>query len=340
MQLHWNSDGMKNLLFTLSLGLLNNENFVINSQGNVLPILEKIIGDYDFSYKILDLSRVENLGEFIDEITYDEEGLRMFEIVVLNNLDKVNEVFQRELVRFFDELKEFDCNLSRFQPKDHVIIEGKKILKSQFQCFIGNITISQTPVKLYKNLKERFWFSQFEQEKDEDWLVIDNYRDTLIQVRQNIDNVYMSPEILSYITSLIVHTRNHRLNTINQIQTRLHTSTIEKVIKLSKSIVSWKNPQAKDLFLTPQICQLAFRKIGYWLVDWEDSKLFNFLESKELENRRQLIINMLVGEWYGSEWKYVKQYLKDHESKFDEKSNTGFSNSIIEDVIVNVRPPI
>lgn len=331
---------MKNLLFTLSLGLLNNENFVINSQGNILPTLEKIINDYDFSYKILDLSQVENTGEFIDEITYDKNGLHIYEIVVLKNLDRIGDSFQRDLVRLFNGLKEYDSNLSRLEPKDHVVINGKKIFKSEYRCFIGINTISETPVKLYKNLKECFWFSQFEQEKAEDWKVIDNYRETLSLVRQNIDNVYMSPEILSYITSLIIHTRNHRLNTINQIQTRLHTNTIEKIIKLSKSIVAWKNPNTKDLYLTPQICQLAFRKIGYWLVDWENSQIFNSIQDKDSEKRRQLIINMLAGEWYGSEWKYVKQYMKDHESKFDENSNTGFTNSIIEDVIINVRPPI
>lgn len=242
------------------------------------------------------------------------------------------------------------------------------------------ITPEAPAINLAKLLKEQFWFSHFyliDQSNDSPSnveasesldLQFHDYKNRLIKTRQSvIPEIYQAPDITGYIYSLIIHIRNHRLMTLGSIQSRLSTKVIDKVSLLAKSIIAWQQLQ-KQLqqlqqlqlqqdgkaglaggstpFVTPVYCKIAIRKIGYWLVDWQmKGGLFDLTDdsianNQELENKRKLVINMLAGEWYGSEWEYVKEYLGDYYGVYDPSSNTGFSNKIIEDSIKLVKPPM
>lgn len=319
-------------MFATSIALINNHNFILNT--NVIGELP-----YEFTTFTYDLKWF-NSESFIEAITeVRDHKLYLKEIVVLQGLDAITVDHQKQLVVLLDQLNGYDRNDTKQSRNEYVEVNGIKVYRREFNIFIG-ITNNKL-IKLDKNLKEKFWFSHYYSPDTKDVGVINDYKQKLLTIRHNIDKVYQSPEITGYIYSLVIHIRNHRLSTMNMIQTRLHTRVIHQVSLLAKSIVAWSNYEAIclgqfDLFVTPSTVQLAMRKVGYWLVDWESSNLLDGTD----EERKKLVVNMLVGEWYGSEWQFVKEYLQSKKSHVDHKSSTGWTNSIIEDVLDNVRPPI
>ncbi|KAI5956852.1 hypothetical protein KGF54_000470 [Candida jiufengensis] len=130
----------------------------------------------------------------------------------------------------------------------------------------------------------------------------------------------------------------------------------EKISSLSDSGTSETATAATDfyintdeLFITPEYVKLAIRKICYWLVDWEyntkfantdDFKYTNNEEQQQILATKKLEISMLTGDWYGSDYNHVNEYLKGYKHEKDYDSPTGFTNKIIEECINSVRPPL
>ncbi|CAK9440147.1 uncharacterized protein LODBEIA_P42470 [Lodderomyces beijingensis] len=117
-----------------------------------------------------------------------------------------------------------------------------------------------------------------------------------------------------------------------------------------------KTEQEEDLFVTPEYVKLAVHKICYWLVDWQYNKKFAATDDPDLDAKgksekeikeeeksianKKLEISMLTGDWYGSEYLFVNEYLKTQKMEKDYSSPTGFTNKIVDDCIRSVRPPL
>lgn len=343
---------MNNLVVAASLALLCNQQFVLHSNNGdeAVACLKHIMAKRS----------VQNVAEIdVQSISYEQlvqatsytEGQHQFnQVTILRNMNKASVEVQRVLLRFLDELAEYDTNRSQMGNNQYVVMDGKRIIKPKFMTLVAVIEVNENEVNdvILKSLKEKFLFSHFylAQGQKLDDTAVDGYMETLRGVSEAIPKVFQSHEINGYIYSLVVHIRNHRLATLSQLQTRLKSDVMDKVSLLSKAIVAWQfQTQPDRLFVTPEKCKVAMRKIGYWLVAWQDKGgLFDFnkQQSDEVatETTRKTIINMLGGEWYGSEYEYAKQYLIEHQAFYDTLSNTGFSNKLIEDSIKAVRPPI
>ena len=239
-----------------------------------------------------------------------------------------------------------------------------------------------------------------------------NYETTIVKLREELKSVYMSPDIKRYVYSLVVFVRFHRLASLAPKLVRLPTAAIDYIHDLCKTLIVWDAEFAnsardrrmvgvgeqgqdhvsceqtthlkRNLFVTPNYVKIAFRKVAYWLVDWEYNKQFvqtDDLDKKEaeeekeleaeeatetepktrrapgngkidehfqseilkdqqeLENKR-LEISMLTGDWYGSEYYYVNEYLKTQKNERDYESPIGYTNKIVEECIESVRPPL
>lgn len=111
----------------------------------------------------------------------------------------------------------------------------------------------------------------------------------------------------------------------------------ENLARDSESSSSTSSPSS--LFVTPTFVKVAFRKVTYFQVDWELDTIFSRSWTGPEEHRRQEI-SMLTGDWYGSEWVFVERYIDEHRSRVSEQSPTGYTNSVVEEAISRVRPPI
>ncbi|RLV85512.1 hypothetical protein JA9_001926 [Meyerozyma sp. JA9] len=97
--------------------------------------------------------------------------------------------------------------------------------------------------------------------------------------------------------------------------------------------------EENELFLTPTFVQVATRKVAYFQVDWESDTIFS-RHWRGPEKHRQQEISMLTGDWYGSEWVFVKRYIDEHRSQPSDHTPTGTTNDVVEEAIARVRPPI
>lgn len=329
---------MDNLVVAISLALANCQRAVIHTR-DVTATAAALVDLLDLAVTTVDLETIE-LHEFHQLILETTKNGNLYPVILLKNIQYCSDAAQRQLVKFFDQLDHYDTNQSRLHDQP-TIVGGTQIETPQFYTFLALIEVSEhSQPSLYKNLKERFWFSHYHDYKSCQPSQKGNFWQDVARLHETIGEVYQSHEIAGYINSLVVEIRNHRLIPFSPIQARLHTNVIDKVSLLAKSIVAWKSP-VDALYVTPEQCQIAMRKIGYWLVEWQTNGLFDFTkQDDEIENRRKLVMTMLAGEWYGSEWEYVKKYLEDSQKKFDPTSNTGFLNSIVEESIRRVRPPV
>lgn len=370
---------MENLFFAVSLALVNNTGFIINTNNydQTSLLLQEVLRTHTKLAVIeIDLQLVQTIDELLEQMTQpegssedEENSLSLYNVIIWKHLNHCSQGFQKQLLELFNQLKEYDTNHHKLHPKPTITIQGKVFKKPNLNIVIGllSITSQSFHTNLIKALKEQFWFSQFYlvNKSQGDLENIGNlgdqfvdYETTLLAVRHVLPCIFQSTDIIGYIHSLIIHIRNHRLMTLAPIQTRLSSATMDNVTILAKAIIGWKNRKlimdhqlnlntAKlELFVTPVYCKIAIRKIGYWLVDWQiKDGLFDLTnqtiaQDPLLENRRKLVINILAGEWYGSEWEYVKEYLGNYYAVYDPHSNTGFTNKIIEDSIKLVKPPV
>ncbi|EGV63106.1 hypothetical protein CANTEDRAFT_114419 [Yamadazyma tenuis ATCC 10573] len=361
---------MNNLLVAVSLALANNRRCVVHTcdLDAAVTALKTVVSSADLEAVEVDLkSLLDQNDSLLSSLTTQVSGKRWLrDVLIWRSVEQCTAEQQRQLVGILDQLDGYDTNAHRICPRDTIQIQGQDVFLPVFHTVIMVVEVSGFENGIsaagsmlptwYKRLKEKFWFSHFYTQDGQDEprsLQMVDYSKELLKVRSRIPCVHLSHEIMDYIHSLMVFIRNHRLQSLAPLQTRLSTDTIDHVSLLARSIVAWSrrtdSGSNTSLYVTPEVCQVAMRKIGYWLVDWQiPGGLFDLSArvptgkdtEEQLENNRKLVVNMLAGAWYGSEWPYVKEYIQQHEARFDPTSNTGYSNSMIEDSISAVQPPM
>jgi hypothetical protein len=183
-------------------------------------------------------------------------------------------------------------------------------------------------------LKQKFWFCQRVPHAGHAVEVRTPLAQRVCGLR--LRAVYVAPDIQRYIYLLVVHTRNHRLCLLAPMQTRLPTLLMALVRLLAETYVRWRASDAGALFVTPDVCKIAMRKVAYWLVDW----LLRIAEALGEEDAAgeyaaMLRFSALGGDWFGSDWTYAKRYVAHSAAR-----NRRNFNVVVEDALEKVQPPI
>ncbi|KGR07430.1 hypothetical protein MG3_04707 [Candida albicans P78048] len=363
---------MENLYTALSISLITDDKrFVIVSDDSnkAIPKFTSMLVNtcsFDTSqYCVIDLLNVHTTIDLIHQMTnFRDNQYFLKNIIIWQNVQYLTTNQHKSLYKLILQIDQFGLRGVRGKPIDIAIGNDEIISINRPQLFtiIMAFDYKAFSKKLYIYLKEKFWFAvnynnvEEEDEQESDGLPQDSqYQETILGLRNSLADVFISPDIKGYIYSLIVFTRCHRLASLSPKSTRLPTMAIDYMHDFCKCLALWKNQSKlnQELFITPAYVKLAFRKIGYWLVDWEYNEMFakdtqssvlvdddsNTLNN-EIDYQKRLEISMLTGDWYGSDYFFVNEYLKSSKSKLDKKSSTGYTNKIIEDVISSVRPPL
>lgn len=354
---------MENAQTALSLCFLAHQNivFLTNNRVSFISNLQVLLRD---QYGIEDVVEIDLLhchGDFYKEVTDQmvkcEEGSqpRLHEVVLWKNLETVEMNFDRKnsLVRIFNELEQHNTLRSRDCLNDEPFQFGNyTVRKPELFLVILVMKSGKHLPKIHPQIKDRFWFCQYCQLHDEHRHSQHHKEGTsdagkellagrkqVLKGRQALPTVFANAQIQEYVCSLLVFTRSHRLCSLAPSTTRLTFRALEGIMKLAKSLVVLSAEDGKLLFVTPEYIKVAFRKIGYWFVDWETNALFGDL-SVESEHRKRLELTILTGDWYGSEWDIAKEYMGKFASTEDRSTTSGFTNMIVEDVLQSVRPPL
>lgn len=358
---------MENVFTALSISLISNhKRFVIvsNDSKQTLPKFTNLLTNtcsFDPSqYCVIDLLTVHTTIDLIHKMTnYSNNKYYLKNVIIWQNVQYLTLNQHKSLYKLILQIDQYEMTGLKDKPIEITIGNNDEVLSIErpelftIVMVLDYLAFNRKP---YIFLKEKFWFAVNYNDSTLDMNYIPsekNYQDTILKLRLRIGEVYISPDIKKYIYSLIVFTRCHRLTSLAPKLARLPTATIDYINDFCKSLILWQNRLnlGKDLFVTPGHVKLAFRKIGYWLVDWEYNEKFakdttrnvdvdDVGTESNLEYEKRLAISMLTGDWYGSDYFFVNEYLKNSTSKLDKKSPTGYTNRIIEDVISSVRPPL
>lgn len=369
---------MEELYTAFTLSLIGLQRFVIhtNDYANTTEVFSRLIlrescnfGDED----IVEINLQEHASNdelLLQMMSADSQGVYTFKkVIIWRNLENlaVNSQ-QRRILTLLNEIDQYDTVQSRIDQTISSVIKigSYSIIKPSTFIIIPIIAVTEERAKFHQNIKGKFWFSQFYyfeslKVSENDQIVLkcpsDEYSNYIAQIRQNtLPKIHVSPEMQRFIYSLIVFTRCHRLCSLAPIQTRLPTRTIDSITLLTKCLVAFNYHDSQTkLYATPEFGKIAYKKIAYWLVDWEHNKLFardddsrestpSFDQEEDNEHeeeyRQRYEISMLTGDWYGSEWKYAKNLINDYHSRQDFSSSVGFTNQIVEDVLKSVKAPL
>lgn len=351
---------MNNVYSALSLALIGEKRFVLttNDYENTVFLFRTLLQE-SCQFNSEDICEVDVKHELdnnsvdllIRQMIYWEENTSEYgfkNVIIWRNMEKLSHEQQKVgLFPLLNQIDEYDTTVARANPQSRVQVGSFVIRKPKMFIIVPLIESEHAHPQVYQYVKEKFWFGQnfhYKVAGDEKGEIdyCSDYAGLILEIRNvTRPQVYASSEIQRYIYSLVVHARNHRLCSLAPIQSRLSTRTIDAMQQLSECMVAWKKHGSDRLFVTPDYCKIAMRKIGYWLIDWEHGNIFSTssdcAEDADLDYRRQLEISMLTGDWYGSDWKYVKKYLETYKT---DTNASNYMNKIVEDVLQSVRPPI
>lgn len=275
---------------------------------------------------------------------------QLHSVVVWRNLEKLGRAVAKKnnILRVLDQLARHGTLRSREQLDEPLEFGEYTVRKPEKFMIVPIIENGASMPNINPHIKSRFWFSQLylPQEKEPPFAETFSAED-LLQARMLLKQVFVKALITEYVCSLLVFTRLHRLCSLAPLTTRPSLEALDGIVDLAKALVVVKsqnkrkierNPDKPEcLYVIPEHVKIAYRKIGYWLVNWETNKTFL---SGHNTAQKKTELSILTGDWYGSEWPYVKDYLHKHTSQQDVRSTTGFSNPIVEDVLSQVRPPL
>lgn len=293
----------------------------------------------------VDLLECEDYSDLVAKMVKRTEGEfpQLYNLVIWKNLEKVKVDLKakNKLLKVCDELDRYGTLASRNLGEDEPFkFGGFYVKKPNFFLVVPIIRAGSSLPKTHPQVKDRFWFCQSVTMPAQNQTTELPLHDSIVEARRRLPQVYANPEIQEYICSLLVFTRTHRLCSLAPLSTRPSFRALNGIMDFAKTLVVWNNlDDDKQLFVTPEYIKLAYRKIGYWLVDWETNPTFCD-ESQEAELRKQTEISMLTGDWYGSEWGAASDYMKKYATTKDKDSTTGFTNKIVEEVLESVQPPI
>lgn len=338
---------MNNLRTSLSLALIAKRDFacVTNDYEQCVHLVVSFLRSYDDSLTFTEIDILKGYRDLASEMTYNTSSnvSVLHNIVIWKNLEglQLDLVAKSGLLEAFNQLNRYyTVEASRTPCHTPIDFQGTKVLKPEIFLIIPVMQLGLTMPKIDNLIKERFWFCQsvfFEANQRPN---IEPWDWDLEECQNTLPRVFFDPEVREYVSSLMVFTRSHRLTSIAPLTSRPTFNATVAIIDLAKALVVWNNRYSHDrLFVTPDYVKVAYRKVCYWLVDWETNKTF-ISESKEAEHEKRMQISILTGDWYGSEWHCVKSFLKEFESTQDPKTTTGFRNKIVDDVLESVLPPI
>lgn len=373
---------MEELYTAVTITLIGQQRFVIhtNDYANTKDVFHRLIlieacNFSDDEIVVIDLLEYNTKDDLLKKMIYEEyPGHFSFKsIIIWRNLENlsINDE-QKRVLSLINEIDQYDTVQSRIdQSKSSTINIGEySISKPAIFTIIPIVEVAHDRAKFHRNIKDKFWFSQFyyfeslkvsENNNFNTKCPNDKFIDYIADIRQNtLPKIYISPDMQRYIYSLIVFTRCHRLCSLAPMETRLPTRTIDSITLLAKCLVSFNFHEKKvRLFVTPEYGKIAYKKVANWMVDWEQNKLFkreadsrqstpSFDQEEEdddddyleLEYRKRYEISLLTGDWYGCEWNYAKDYINSCHSREDYSSSVGFTNRIVEDVLQSVMPPL
>lgn len=293
----------------------------------------------------IDLLKCKDYADLTSQMVYSKEGEfpRLYDLVLWKNLEtlKMDFATKDRLLKVFNELERYNTVASRNVDASEPVKFGEYyVIRPRFFLILAVIPVHRALPKLNYQIKDRFWYSQSVFMPMEKHVPKGSSVAAIEAARLKLRDVYASPEIQEYICSLLVFTRSHRLCSIAPLTTRPSFRALDGIMELAKALVVLNNSGSTELlYVTPEYVKVAYRRIGYWLVDWETNAVFND-EAPDSEYRKRMEISMLIGDWYGSEWNCVSKYLAEHIAEKDEHSATGFTNKIVEEVLESVQPPI
>ncbi|EMG50297.1 hypothetical protein SBY92_003602 [Candida maltosa Xu316] len=356
---------MENILTALAVSLIsNNKRLAIVSDDSklvipkVITLLRETCNFEPTEYCVIDLLAVHTTIDLIHKMTiFKDNEYYLKKIIIWQNVQYLTLNQHKSLYKLILQIDQYEMTGLKNKPIEIAIGNNEVISINRPQLFtiIMPLEYSAFHRKIYVYLKEKFWFAvNYNNDVSIDCSSIPRditFEDTLLNLRKKLPIVFVSPDIKRYMYSLIIFTRSHRLASLSPKSVRLPTMAIDYVNDFCRGLVLWQNKDkfGQDLFVTPSYVKLAFRKIGYWLVDWEYNEKFakvtaNNVDSEgidtDLDYQKRLEISMLTGDWYGSDYFFVNEYLKHSKSKLDKETPTGYTNKIIEDVITSVRPPL
>lgn len=328
----------------LKLALIAKRDFVVQTTDYEACVESlKYIAKEGFGIKDIvevDLKELDVSFDAIAERLVNSD-LMVHSMIIWKNLENVELDFgrKRNLLRVFDQLSRFGKVSSRGKDTEPFQLGAHMVRKPPLCILIPVIVNGSHMPRIDPQIKSRFIFSQLYFPIKNDSITFDTNREDILSARTRVDEVYVKATVEEYASSLLVFTRSHRLCSLAPLSSRPPLSARENVILLAKVLVLARSDDDERLFVTPEHIKIAYRKVAQWLVDWETNPIFNGTNEEE-DYRRKMEISMLTGDWFGSEWRYVESYLRKNASKGDPNSTTGFTNPLVEDILMSVQPPI
>lgn len=339
-----NSCLMDNVQTALALGFLAERNVAVNTDSfdefrlRLDPVIENNFGvsavDFDF------LTSTDFYNDLVLRATVNG---KLANILVLKNLEKIHlTMFQRlGVLKFLNEVERFGTIASNKSDQRCVRFSNGAEYEVPELCMILLVCeVGDSVPFIHQHVKERFWFCQLYSTSMDPEYNADSLQQKILELRSRLPEVYMGPTVKEFISTLLTFTRSHRLCSLSPLYTRPSFRALEGIHDLACALAIWKaRDEPSSVFVKPELVKIAYRKVGYWLVNWETNKYFEKGSNGQDEVRRTEI-SILTGDWYGSAWSKVVSYLGEHESEKDWSSATGFTNSIVEEVLLEVAPPL
>lgn len=350
---------MDSLYEGISLTLLGRKKLAVltdsyeNTEKLVLEILrrecqfrEEQVGIIDV-FKLLQEGGLNDLIRLMTVLDSNTGEISLRKVIIWKNLEALSKEQQkRGIYHLLNEIDQYSTNSSKMFPQKQILLGDYLVIKPDIFTIIPILELASVHVQMSQYVKEHFWFAvrmygmSQPLKLSQDSSLLPDYENSILWLRDKIlPQVYIASDIRRYIYSLIIHARNHRLCSFAPIRSRLTTLSIENVTLLAACLRVFEKRSTDRLFVTPEYCEMAMRKIGYWLIDWEqESSVASGNDgNSKTEYWNRLEVASLTGDWYNSDYRYVKEYVK--QCKTD-PNPTNYVNRIVEDAIAAVRPPL
>lgn len=336
---------MEDFKLAITLGLAAQQNIAITSDDPeaVVATCKSLCSKTSPRPVVVDLALCQTYADLLDRVVERSEGQmpKLYDLMILKNIEATttNRELRAMFDRFTNELRRSDTVASKSASPQDPMQMGPYTVRKPINFLMVALLGDFPRAQLTRIIKDKFWFKHSMITAGS--APIEPIElETILAVRARIAQVYMSPEVEEYICSLLVFTRTHRLCSLAPLTTRPSLSALNGISLLAKALIAVQTPPpGQKLFVTPDYVKVAYRKVGYWLVDWESNAVFSD-PNPDLEDRRRLEISSLSGDWYGSEYESVKEYLARSRTVYDPDAPEGYTNRIVEDTLKSVQPPM
>lgn len=342
---------MDDVQVALALSLIAQRNVVIqtNDVSSCIKGVGRLIKENFGLSDVVEIDLLQCQDNLYSKVTRQmvklEEGSfpTLIEAVIWKNLELLDLSIDRKssLIQIFDELEQYNSvALRKKSPEEPFPFGEFQVKKPEMHLVTPILNVNYRLPQNYQAIKNRFWFAQSCYMGTNHSRSQKFKRLNILNSRQLLSTIYTKPSVQEYICSLLVFTRSHRLCSIAPLTTRPSFVALDGIMILAKCLALWSNTGSNgSIFVTPDHVKVAYRKIGYWLVDWETNNTFND-GSFQTSYQKKMEISILTGDWYGSEWTLAEKYLQEYKSILDWSASSGYTNKIVDEVLGQVMPPI